>query len=68
MTSYVLDASVVIKWFVPEAHSESALKLREVDGQFHAPAFLTLEIGNVLAKKCRRNELTVADVEGVLLA
>jgi predicted nucleic acid-binding protein len=65
VTSYVLDASVVIKWFVPEAHSESALKLKEVDGRFHAPAFLTLEIGNVLAKKRRRNELTVAEVEGV---
>ncbi len=65
MTSYVLDASVVIKWFVPEAHSESALKLKAVGGRFHAPSFLTLEIGNVLAKKRRRQELTPAEVEAV---
>lgn len=65
MTSYVLDASVVVKWFVPEAHTELALKLRERDGQFHAPAFLTLEIGNVLAKKRRRNELTQGEAEGI---
>ena len=61
----MLDASVVIKWFVPEAHSESALKLKSADGRFHAPAFLTLEIGNVLAKKRRRQELTPTEVEAV---
>ena len=65
MTSYVLDASVVIKWFVPEAHSESALKLKEVDARFYAPAFLTLEVGNVLAKKRRRNELTHGETEHI---
>jgi predicted nucleic acid-binding protein len=63
--SYVLDASVVVKWFIPEAHSESALTLRTVDGRFHAPAFLTLEIGNVLAKKRRRNELTPVEAEDI---
>lgn len=65
MTSYVLDASVVIKWFVPEAHSESALKLKEVEARFHAPAFLTLEVGNVLVKKRRRNELTHGEAEHI---
>ena len=65
MISYVLDASVVVKWFIPEEHSESALKLREMDGRFYAPSFLTLEIGNVLAKKRRRNELAPAEVEGI---
>lgn len=65
MTAYVLDASVIVKWFVPEAHSESALRLKEVDARLHAPAFLTLEIGNVLAKKRRRGELTAQDVEDI---
>ena len=36
-----------------------------MDGRFHAPAFLTLEIGNVLAKKPRRNELTHVEAEGI---
>jgi len=65
VTAYVLDASVVVKWFIPETHSESALKLREMDGRFHAPAFVTLEIGNVLAKKRRRNELTHEEAEDI---
>jgi predicted nucleic acid-binding protein len=65
VTAYVLDASVVVKWFIPETHSESALKLREIGGRFHAPAFVTLEIGNVLAKKRRRNELTHVEAEGI---
>ncbi|NJN70195.1 MAG: type II toxin-antitoxin system VapC family toxin [Nitrospira sp.] len=65
MTSYVLDASVIVKWFIPETQSESALKLREMDGRFHAPAFVTLEIGNVLAKKRRRNELTHEEAEDI---
>lgn len=65
MTSCVLDASVVVKWFIPEVYSESALKLREMDGRFYAPAFLTLEIGNVLARKRRRNELTQVEAEGI---
>jgi predicted nucleic acid-binding protein len=63
--SYVLDASVVVKWFIPEEHSDSALKLKNVDGRFHAPAFVTLEIGNVLAKKRRRDELTPGEVDGI---
>lgn len=65
MISYVLDASVVVKWFIPEEHSESALKLKAKESRFYAPSFLTLEIGNVLAKKRRRNELAPAEVEGI---
>ena len=65
MTAYVLDASVVIKWFIPEVHSERALQLKRVDARFHAPAFLTLEIGNVLAKKRWRDELTRAEAEDI---
>lgn len=65
MTAYVLDAGVVIKWFIPEAHSERALRLKEAEARFHAPAFLTLEIGNVLVKKRRRDELTHAEAEDI---
>lgn len=65
MTGYVLDASVMMKWFVPEAHSESALRLKEMDVRLHAPAFLALEVGNVLAKKRRRDELSQAEAEDI---
>lgn len=32
MTPYVLDASVVIKWFVPEELSDEARRWRTVEG------------------------------------
>jgi len=63
---YVIDASVAIKWFIPEIHSESALRVRYAQSQFHVPEFITLELGNVLAKKIRRRELMQAEGEAIL--
>lgn len=65
MTAYVIDASVILKWFIPEEHSERALRLKDSDARLHAPAFLTLEVGNVLSKKRRRGELAAQDVEDI---
>ena len=48
MTACVIDASVIVKWFVPEDHSELALRLKHTGTRLPAPAFLTLEVGNVL--------------------
>jgi predicted nucleic acid-binding protein len=65
VTAYVIDASVILKWFVPEHHSEPALRLKHTDARLHAPAFLTLEVGNVLSKKRRRGEITAQDAEDI---
>ncbi len=54
----MVDASVAIKWFLPEIHSEAALRAQWLRQRLHVPAFLTLELGNVIAKKIRRGELT----------
>lgn len=66
MSRYVVDASVAIKWFIPEIHSEAALRLRRSRYRLHIPALMTLEFGNVLAKKIRRGELTRAEGDVVL--
>ncbi len=66
MSGYVVDASVAIKWFIPEIHSEAAVQARRLRGRLHVPAFLQLELGNVIAKKIRREELTRADGETIL--
>ena len=63
--AYIIDASVVVKWFIPEEHSEPALRIKDSDARLHAPAFLTLEVGNVLSKKRRRGELTTQDAEDI---
>ncbi|HMS86605.1 MAG TPA: type II toxin-antitoxin system VapC family toxin [Nitrospira sp.] len=66
MRRYVVDASVAIKWFVPEIHSDAALRAQHSGTHLHIPAFMVLELGNVLAKKIRRNELTPGDGETIL--
>ena len=66
MNRYVVDASVAIKWFIPEIHSEAALRLQRSRYRLHVPALMTLELGNVLAKKIRRGELTRAEGDGIL--
>lgn len=59
MSVFVVDASVVIKWFVPEIHSDLARRLLATAHQFLSPDLLFPEVGNVIWKKVRRGELTV---------
>ena len=66
MSGYVVDASVAIKWFVPEIHSDAALRARHGGYRLHVPAFMMLELGNVLAKKIRRMELTRHEGDAIL--
>lgn len=59
MSVLVVDASVVIKWFVPEIHSDAARRLLATDHhQYLSPDLLFPEVGNVIWKKVRRGELT----------
>lgn len=57
MTRVVVDASVAVKWFVPEELSTEARVLLAADHQLLAPDLLWAEFGNVLWKKHRRREL-----------
>lgn len=66
MNRYVVDASVGIKWFLPEIHSEAASRLQFLNGSLHVPAFFHLEIGSVLSKRIRRDELTQKEGEAIL--
>lgn len=61
MSHYVVDASVAVKWCIPEVHSDAALRLREQAHALHVPAFFALEFANALCKKLRRGELTRAE-------
>ena len=66
MNIFVVDASIGLKWFVPEIHSQSAMKLRNPAYQLHVPGLFDVEIGNILWKKCKRGELLVAETESIL--
>ena len=65
MSVFVVDASVVIKWFVSEIHSDAAHRLLAATHQYLAPDLLFPEVGNVIWKKVRRGELTAEEGEGL---
>jgi predicted nucleic acid-binding protein len=60
MTLYVVDASVAIKWVVPEAGTPHALDLLE-NNDVAAPDLIIAECANILWKKVRRAELTLLE-------
>ena len=66
MTSYVIDASVAIKWFVPELLTEEALGFLHDEHTLLAPDLLWPEVGNIVWKKVRRGELVREDAEVIL--
>ena len=66
MSLFVVDASVGLKWFVPEIHSDAAQRLQDPAHQLHVPTLFDVEIGNILWKKRRRGELTRAEADVIL--
>ena len=64
----VVDASIAMKWLVPEALHEEAVALLDVGSAFLAPDLLVAEVGNALWKKVQRGEITPLTAERALLA
>jgi len=52
--SLVVDASVAVKWFVPEARSTAARALLDREEDLLAPDWLLIEVASVLWKQGRR--------------
>lgn len=61
MTDYVIDASVAIKWFVPEILEAEAKRWLDPSHVLYAPELLLSEVGNILWKKTRLKEVTEAE-------
>ena len=61
MTSYVLDTSVAIAWYLPEVFADSARAWQSkfMDGEigFHVPSLHYWEIANVLRSHVRRGQI-----------
>jgi predicted nucleic acid-binding protein len=53
----VVDASIVVKWFLPEPLSDAALRVAAADRLFLAPELLAAEFTNALWKKQMRGEV-----------
>lgn len=58
MSVFVADASLIVKWFIPEAHSDAARRWLEASHDYVAPELIFPEAGNAIWKKVRRGELT----------
>jgi predicted nucleic acid-binding protein len=65
MREVIVDASVAIKWYIPEPLSDRAVSYLDMLQQnkvvLLAPDIILPELGNVLWKKLRRGELKLED-------
>ena len=66
MSLRVFDASVGVKWFLPEVHSAEARHWRGVPGEAHVPYFFEIEFANILWKEIGWSEITRADADDIL--
>lgn len=66
MSLFVVDASVGIKWFVPEVLSLEALAFRSAAHDLHAPAFFDVEVTNIVWKKLQRGELNHQEANDIV--
>jgi predicted nucleic acid-binding protein len=64
----VVDASVIVKWFVPEVGDAAAKALLSAADELIAPELARVEVASALIRKGLRRELTGADVENTLRA
>jgi predicted nucleic acid-binding protein len=66
MRSFVVDASVVVKWFLPEEHTELAATLLNEHIALYAPDLLFLEVGSVVWQRARKGSVREEDARAVL--
>jgi predicted nucleic acid-binding protein len=70
MANVVVDSSVAIKWFVVEPYSDEARKI--LDGykaeeiNLLAPDLINPEVGNIVWKKHRIQDLSIEDAQEII--
>jgi predicted nucleic acid-binding protein len=68
LSLFVVDASVVAKWFVPERHSDDAARLLDDQHELASPDLMWAEISNVLWKKSRAGQVTGQEAARIIRA
>jgi predicted nucleic acid-binding protein len=64
----IVDASVVVKWFSPEAQSAAALRLLDGNEPLLAPDMIVAEFASAMWVKVRRNQLDISDASQAVAA
>ena len=65
-STLVVDASVALKWVLPEEDSELAEGLLDRGTPLHAPAFVFVELANALWFQMRAGKLDATDAAGCM--
>ncbi len=63
---FVVDASVAVKWFLPEIHAEAASRVLSGGHNLLVPDLVFPEVGNILWKRVRAGEVTPEEAEVVM--
>jgi predicted nucleic acid-binding protein len=66
LSRVVVDASVAIKWFVPEIYADAARRLLREGMTLLAPDLIWAEVANGLWRKWRDRELSAEAVQKIL--
>jgi predicted nucleic acid-binding protein len=62
----VVDASVAVKWVLPEAGSDRAAAIRAADADLIAPSLAYAEIGSAIWRAVLRGDVDAAEARGEL--
>lgn len=65
---YVVDASVSVKWYIPEIYEQEAARLLNGKHDFHAPELILPEFSNIIWKKTRKQETTIQEGRKIVSA
>lgn len=66
MKRFVIDASILVKLFFEEEHSEASVRYVQNATELLAPDLLWAEATNVVWKRLRRGEITADDAAAVV--
>lgn len=66
MTLFVVDACVVVKWFVHEIYTPNAHRLLSPEHNLVAPDLLFAEMASITSKKVRRGDVSELEATEIL--
>jgi len=61
--SWVIDASIAVKWVIPEVLSEQADRVRDGQDDVLAPDLLLVEVANALWRKSTAREISAREAD-----
>lgn len=64
----VIDASVAVKWYVPEVYEQEASNVQNSGNLLHAPELILPEFSNIIWKKVRLGNLTEKEGQQIVSA